>query len=107
MFAQAGTSGDEVEYFDDLGAEAAGEASVAADGVLACDATLFVSCGPKGEPSDAEKAVMGVHAVSGGEDIGQVGAHRFIDDDGAFDAELGPGSCSKFGVWPYSDNDQS
>ena len=73
------------------GAEAAGEAGVAAQSVLPGDAALFVRGGAQRQPGQAEQAVMGVHAVTGGEDIGQVGSHRLVDDDGAFDPEFGPG----------------
>ena len=47
VVAESGAGGDEVEDLDDLGAEAAGESGVAAEGVLAGDAALFVGGGAR------------------------------------------------------------
>ena len=47
-----------------------------------------------------------MHAVAGGEDVGQVGAHGFVDDDGALDAQFGAGVGRQFGVGPNPDNDK-
>ena len=49
---------------------------------------------------------MGVHAVTGGEDIGQVGAHRLVDDDGAVGPEFGPGIRRELGIGTDSDDDE-
>ena len=48
VVAQAGTGGGVVEDLDDLGAEAAGELAVAAQGVLAGDTALLVGGVPSG-----------------------------------------------------------
>ena len=50
--------------------------------------------------------MVGVHAVAGGEDVGQVGAHGFVDDDGAFGAEFGAGVGGQFGVGAHADDDE-
>ena len=89
--AQAGAGGDEVEHLDDLRAEAAGELAGAAEGVLAGDPALLVRGGSEREVAGAEQSVVGDHAVTGGEDVGEVGAHLPVDDDRALDAELGAG----------------
>ena len=54
VVAQAGPGGDEVEDFDDLGAEAAGEPSVTAERVLASDTALFVGGGTERQVGDPE-----------------------------------------------------
>ena len=46
--AEAGAGHGQLEHLDDLGAEEAGEAGVAADGGLTGDATLLVSGRAKG-----------------------------------------------------------
>jgi hypothetical protein len=104
LWRRPGAGGDEVEDLDDLGAQAAREMGVAAERVLAGHATLLVSGGAQGEPGDAEQPVMGVHAVTGGEDVGQVGTHGFVDNDGAFDAQVRPGIGGKFCVGADADH---
>ena len=104
--SRSGAGGDEVEYFDDLVAQAACEAGSAAEGVLAGDAALFVGGGAQRQLGQPEQAVVGVHAVAGGEDVGQVGAHGFVDDDGALDAQVCAGVSRQFGVGPNPDNDE-
>ena len=71
VVAQARARGDLVEDLDDLCAEAAGELACAAEGVLACDASLLVRGGAEWEVGLAEESVVGDDAVSGREDVGQ------------------------------------
>lgn len=66
---QAGAGGDEVEDLDDLGADRAGEARVAADRVLARDAALLVGGGAQRQVGDAEQPVVGHDAVAGSPDV--------------------------------------
>ena len=91
MFAEAGAGGDEVEHLDDLGAEAAGELAGAAEGVLAGDPALLVGGCSEREVAVPEESVVGDHAVTGGEDVGEVGAHLPVDDDRSPASELGAG----------------
>ena len=48
VLSQPGTGGGEVEYLDDLGAEAPGEPGRPADGVLAGDPTCLCAVVPSG-----------------------------------------------------------
>ena len=50
---------------------------------------------------------MGDNAVAGCEHVGKVGVHLAIDRDGPFDADLGTGGRSKFGIGanPHHDKD--
>ncbi len=48
-----------------------------------------------------------MHAVAGSEDVGQVGEHCFIDNDGAFAAELGSGVGGQFGAGPHPNDDEN
>src|SRR6476659_6240540 len=69
VVAQAGAGGGLVEDLDDLGAEAAGELPVAAEGVLPGDPALLVGGGAERQVRLAEEPVVGDHAVPGGEDV--------------------------------------
>ncbi len=50
---------------------------------------------------------MGVYAVAGGEDVGQVRAHCFVHNNGALDAEFGAGVGGQLCVGPHSDYDEN
>ena len=76
VVAQPGAGGGLVEDLDDLGAEAAGELAVPAGGVLPGDPALLVRGGAERQVGLAEQPVVGDHAVPGGVDAGQAGAHR-------------------------------
>jgi len=65
VFAQPCSCRDEVEHFDDLGAEAAGVAGVAAECVLPGDASLFVGGRSERQVGDPEQSVMRDGAVTG------------------------------------------
>src|SRR5579875_2664305 len=69
VLAQPGARRDQVEDLDDLGAEAAGEAGVSAQGALAGDAALLVGGGAQRQVGAPELAVMGDHAVAGRPDV--------------------------------------
>src|SRR5262249_54956955 len=79
--AQPGTGGGLVEAFDDLGAEAAGEPPVPAEGVLPGDPPLFVGGRAQRQVGFAEQAVVGDHAVPGGEHIPHVRPHLPVPRD--------------------------
>ena len=49
---------------------------------------------------------MGVHAVPGGEGVGQVGPHRFVDDDRAFHPKFGTRVSGQFGVGANPDHNE-
>jgi len=51
--------------------------------------------------------MVGVHAVSGGVDVGQVGAHGLLDHDGALDAQLRPDVGGELGVGTHPYHDQA
>ena len=106
VVAQAGASGDQVEHLDDLGAETAGEPSVATECVLTGDTSLLVGGGPEWQVGDAELSVVGDHAVARGEDVGQVRTHVLVDDEGALVTGLGAGRGSQLDVGAHADNDQ-
>ena len=103
VVAQAGARGDEVEDFDDLGAEAAGELACAAECVLAGDAALLVGGRAERQVACAEQAVVSDDAIAGCEHVGQVGAHLAIDDDRPLDSELSPCGRRELAVGPYPD----
>ena len=104
--AQAGARGDEVEHLDDLGAEAAGELAGTAEGVLAGDSALLVGGRSEREVAAPEESVVGDHAVTGGEHVGQVGAHVAVDDDRSLDSELGAGGGGEPAVGAHPDRDE-
>ena len=106
VVAQAGAGDDEVEDLDDLGAEAAGELALVAEGVLGGDASLFVGGGAERQVGGAEQLVVGDDAVTGGVDVREVGAHPAVDDDRALDAELGAGGGGEFGLGSHADDDE-
>ena len=81
VVAQAGAGGGLVEDLDDLGAEAAGELPVPAQRVLAGDPALLVRGGAERQVGLAEQPVVGDDAVTGGEDVRQVGPHPPVDGD--------------------------
>jgi hypothetical protein len=91
VVAESGAGSDEVEHLDDLGAEAAGELTRAAQSVLACDPPLFVGGGSEREIPGIQQAVVGDYAVAGGEYVREVGAHLAIDGNRVADAEFGSG----------------
>ena len=106
VVAQAGAGGDEVEDFDDLGAEAAGELAGAAEGVLAGDRGLACGRWCRAAGRWSEEAVVGDDAVAGGEHVGQVGAHLAVDGDRSSDAELGAGGGGELAVGANADRDE-
>ena len=106
MLAQAGAGGDQVEDLDHLGAQAAGEAGLAAHRVLAGHPALLVGGGAQGQVGEAEEAVMGDHAVPGRVDVGQAGAHVLVHRDGAPCPGLGAGRDQQVGVGADPDRDQ-
>ncbi len=85
MVAQAGAGGGLVEDLDDLGAEAAGELPVPAEGVLPGDPALLVGGGAQRQVGLAEQPVVGDDAVPGGEHVRQAGAHLPVDGDRALE----------------------
>ena len=103
MVAEAGACGDEVEHFDDLGAEAAGEFAGSAEGVLAGNPPLFVGGGAERQVRGPEESVVGGDAVAGGEHVGKVGAHLAIDGDRSSDTEFGAGRGGELGVGADAD----
>ncbi len=106
MFAETGARGDDVEDLDNLGAQAAGEAGLSSKRVFSGHATLLVSSGAQRQPGNTEESVVGVRAVSGRENVRQVSAHGFVDNNGALDAELGACVGGKSGVGPDPNHDQ-
>ena len=65
VVAQPGAGGGLVEDLDDLGAQAAGELPVPAEGVLPGDPALLVRGGAQRQVCLAEQPMMGDHAVPG------------------------------------------
>ena len=51
----------------------------------------------------SEESVVGDHAVTGGEDVGKVGAHLTVDDDRSPGSELGAGVGGELAVGAYPD----
>ena len=92
MVAQAGAGGGHVKNLDDLGPEAAREFPVPTEGVLAGDPALLVGRGPERKIGRPDQAVVRVHAVTGREDIGQIGPHSAIDRDGTLYPEVSSGA---------------
>ena len=106
MFTKPGAGGDEIEHLDDLGAEAASESGFAAEGVFACDATLFVGRCPERKVCDAEEAVVSDHAVASGPNVRQAGCHRFVDRHGTSGTDLCPRLDKQIGVRADADYDE-
>ena len=106
VVAQAGAGGSLVEDLDDLGAQAAGELPVPAEGVLPGDPALLVRGSAERQVRLAEQPVVGDHAVPGREHVGQAGPHARVDRDGAAGAERGSGLGSQGGLGPHPDHDQ-
>ena len=106
VVAEPGPGGGLVEDLHDLGAQAARELPVAAEGVLPGDPALLVRGGAQRQVGFAEQPVVGDHAVPGGEHIGQVCPHAAVDRDRALDAEGGPGFGCQGGLRPHPDDDQ-
>jgi hypothetical protein len=93
--AQAGAGHRQLEHLDHLGPQGAGKGPVAADGGLAGDAALLVGGSPQRQIGGRlQQAVPGLHAVPGGQDVGEVGAHVAVDPDGPAHPSLDPGGHS-------------
>ena len=106
MVAQPGAGGGLVEDLHDLGAEAAGELPVPAEGVLPRDPALLVGGGAERQVGLAEQPVVGDHAVAGSEHVGEIGAHAPVHGDRAPGAQSGPGAGSQGGVGTDTHDDQ-
>ena len=106
VFTQAGAGGDEVEDFDDLGAQAAGEAGIPAERVLTGDAALLVGGSAQRQPRGTEQAVVGVHAVTGGEHVSRLVRIASSTTMAPLTPSCGAGIGGQFGVGPDSDDDE-
>jgi len=80
-----------VEDLDDLGAEAARELPAAAQRVLSGDPALLVGGGAERQVSLAEQAMVGDHAVTGGEDVRQAASHTAVDGNRSLERERSAG----------------
>jgi hypothetical protein len=94
-----------VEDLHDLGAEAARELPVPAEGVFPGDPALLVRGGAERQVALAEQPVVGDHAVPGSEHIGQIGPHPTVDRDRAPGAQHGAGFGRQGCVGPHPDHD--
>ena len=106
VVAQPGAGGGLVEDLHDLGAEAAPEFPVPAEGVLTGDPALLVGGGAERQVGLAEQPVAGDHAVPGGEDVGEIGPHAPVHGDRAPDPQRGAGAGGQGGVGADADDDQ-
>ena len=95
VVAQPGPGGGLVEDLHDLGAEAAGELPVPAEGVFPGDPALLVRGGAQRQIGLAEQPVVGDHAVPGRVNVGQAGPHPAVDRDRALTPRLAPAPAAR------------
>ncbi len=87
--SQPGACHREVEDLHHLGTEAPVELPLTTHRVLACDAPLLVRGRSERHVGGALKKTMpGLHAIPGGEDVGQVGPHHAVRADRLAQAEF-------------------
>jgi hypothetical protein len=104
--AQAGAGHGQLEDLGDLGAKGAGEGRGSAEGGLAGDSALLVGGAERQVGGLVEEAMVGLDAVAGGQDVGEVGAHAPVDPDGPADAGLRAGGHGQVGAGADPDHHQ-